>query len=178
MKNIQEIKTDVTLEPFFLDYIRCEEEAADLPETMPEGLSEEETEKLMNLAFKVDMALDNLLEAINDRYDTDFDQDEIEDEDEIADILNDTCDYYVEKYSLEKILARPLVSMNDNSPDLIDFIKKNNLGLCDKCNVEQEEVNFEELPEEIKKEFDNVKEKAEHYLFCPECKEYTIINPN
>jgi hypothetical protein len=178
MKNIKDIKNDIGLEPFFLDYIKCEEEATELPDEMPKNISSEESERIIKLAYRADIALENLVEEINRKYKTEFEIDEIEEEDEIAELLNETCDLYVEKYTIEYILARPLAFIGENDLDLSEFLLENDMNICVKCNSEKEEIHFDDLPEEIKKEFDDVKDKTEYYLFCPECKEYSIITPN
>ena len=54
MKNIHDIKNDLSLEPFFLDYIRCAEESYDIPDEMPKGISEEEQKCIFERFYMVD----------------------------------------------------------------------------------------------------------------------------
>jgi hypothetical protein len=184
MKNIHEIKNDATLEPFFLDYIRCAEESYDIPEELPKGISEEEAEKIIKLAYKTDVALMNLVDEINDKYETKFDIDEINDDDEIANILNDTCDLYIEKHTIEKITARPLEFINDDTLDLTDMMLNSDevldtdANFCTSCNKARVEVDFEALPDEIKSEVEKSESKAVYFLFCPDCEEYSVISSN
>jgi hypothetical protein len=178
MKNIKEIKNDLSLEPYFLDYLRYSEECGELPEDFPENISPEEQERIMIKAEKVDNALAHLIDVINEKYETDFDIEEIEEEDEIANILNDTCEDYVSKYGFEYIMSRPFEFILDDNPEITDLILENGINFCEKCNTKLKELKFDELPEEIKAEYNDMKNSIQYYLYCPECDEYSIISLN
>ena len=178
MKDIKEIKTDVTLEPFFLDYIRCAEESNDLPDDMPKDVSPEQAENIIRIAYKADIALMNLIDEINDAYEKEYELEEIEDDDEIANVLNEACEYYIEKHSIEKIMTRPLEFINDDNLDLTDLMLDNGINFCEKCNSEKEEYTYDALPENLKIEFKELKDTAEYFLYCPICNECSIISKN
>lgn len=178
MISFDEIKNDNELEPFFLDYIRCAEESNDLPEEMPKDISEEEAESIIKTAYKADVSLLNLLSEINDKYKTEYDADEIEDDDEIAEILNQTCEHYIDMHTIETIMARQLEFINDDNLDLTDLMLDNGINFCEKCNTEKVEYRFKELPDDIKTEFKDMEESAEYFMYCPVCKDYAVIYPN
>ena len=178
MKNIKEIKNDHSLEPYFLDYLRYSEECGELPELLPEGITIEEKEDLIMKAEKVDNALANLIDVINEKYETEFDLDEIEEEDEIANILNDTCEDYVDQYGIEFIMSRPFEFPIDDISEDSDLMLENGINFCEKCNTKMKELKFEELPDDIKADYNDMKKSIQYYLYCPECNEYSIISLN
>jgi hypothetical protein len=159
------ILRDKKLEPFFLDYtkyvylLHFEPRTGDLI-------------KELEIINGFDISLNRLNEKIFDLYGV---ANSFEDcSDPVNQIIIEAVESYIEKYPIEKILRRPTTHIKNLATQ--EFFKSmgKDLNTCGICGNPKHEINFDQLPDEAIKGFEDFKDEAV-ILYCMKCNEYNLI---
>lgn len=100
----EEIKEDRELESYFLDYIKFNLLVRELPEALPDKATEEEVTKYLKITRGFELKTSSLLRVLRQKYNITTHL-EGENQQLINQLLNNVCNYYIDQYGKDKILA-------------------------------------------------------------------------